>query len=251
VGGEQSTERAIEWLKRCAENENDEDSASGADATWNLYRIYSGFDSSGNQHEPLDAAKGRVWLQRAADAGNTYAEHGLAICKLRGSDGFEKDEADGRTLLQRAADAGHTAAQIALALCKLDGTHGFEKDDVAGREFLQRVAAVERARVQHVVAISTFCDNEGVVRDAAAGNGEDVAQYALGSHGFKQNNADAWALLQRAAEAGHVDAVYDIVKELVCSRSMRCLRRRRMSASELVESWMDVLDSRLHNTLRS
>jgi hypothetical protein len=106
-GGPQSNERAIEWLTRCVENENKLDTKAffAPKAMWYLYRIYSGFDSSCKRNEPIDAAKGREWLQRAAEAGNEDAQYIL---------GSYSDEAAGRALLQRAAPGGHISAQSVL-----------------------------------------------------------------------------------------------------------------------------------------
>jgi TPR repeat protein len=55
-------------------------------------------------------------LQRAADLGEAQAQHGLALCHLRG-DGVAKDLAESVRLFLLAAAQGHAPAQSSLGLC--------------------------------------------------------------------------------------------------------------------------------------
>ncbi len=85
-----------------------------------------------------DAAAGREWLQRAAQAGDAQAARLLARAYLTGSAGFAAPD-KARDLFRRGHELGDSASSLALARLMARGIGG--PSDAAGAEQLVRVAA--------------------------------------------------------------------------------------------------------------
>jgi TPR repeat protein len=65
--------------------------------------------------DPQKKADGLAMLRRAADAGQSTAQHLLGL-RLRTGDGVTKDEAEGLRWIQRAANQGLGRAQSMIGL---------------------------------------------------------------------------------------------------------------------------------------
>src|SRR3546814_19382433 len=78
---------------------------------------------------PGDPVRGRIWLERAIEAGNLHAAQTLGSAYLEGRYGLESDPAEGRRLLERAVAAGDHNADSALGYALIEpGDSGFPHD---------------------------------------------------------------------------------------------------------------------------
>ncbi len=87
----------------------------------------------------MKKADGLAMLRRAADAGESTAQHLLGL-RLRTGDGLPKDEAEGLHWIQRAADQGLPRAESMIGLFYAQGTGGLRKDLVAAHAWLSLAA---------------------------------------------------------------------------------------------------------------
>ncbi len=71
--------------------------------------------------DPADRARGREWLQKAANNGYVRAQSLLGMGKLVGQGGFAPDPVAGAALVRAAAEQGDADAALALGAAYLGG----------------------------------------------------------------------------------------------------------------------------------
>ena len=177
-------EEAVRWYRRAAE---------AGDAGGCLHLAECLRDGVGVPER--DGLEARRWMRRAAELGNVDAMVQLAELMLHRStdtalpaECTPADETGGPTAwLAKAAERGHVRAAARLAECYRDGTGG--------------------VGVDHARAVALFT--------TAATQGDATAQAALGRMFLVSRSnlvpaKDAVAWLRKAADAGVVEATYDL-----------------------------------------
>ena len=172
-----------------------------------------------------DAAAGREWLQRAAQAGDAQAARLLARAYLTGSAGFAAPD-KARELFRRGHDLGDGASSLALARLMARGIGG--PSDAAAAEQLVRVAA-DRGDREAISALGRYLtlaavkgwspsfDEAILWQTRAADQGDMSAMQGLGDiHMFLakspplQDPAKGFSWYQRCAEAGRSACHYAV-----------------------------------------
>lgn len=132
---------------------------------------------------PPNPVKGRVYLERAVEAGNLHAAQTLGSALLHGEYGLQRDPSQGRRLLERAVAAGDPNAERDLGKALIES--GFAADAGRGLELLTTAARKGDTYAMEVLGRSYLEGGKGIRPDA--------------------ENAEIW--LSQAAERGDVSAM--------------------------------------------
>ena len=166
---------------------------------------------------PANAVKGRIWLERAAGAGNLHAAQTLGSAYLHGDYGLERDPAEGRRLLEKAVAVGDPNAERDLGHALIaPGDSGFAPDVERGLRLLTLAAqkgdsyAMEllgRTYLEGGAGIRPDPENAEVWLARAADHGDVSSMAALGSAHLDNtlpgsNPEEGIAYLERAAAQG-------------------------------------------------
>lgn len=168
-----------------------------------------------------DAAKGRYWLERAAEGGVGSAIGWLATIYETG-DGVPQDLAKARTMLELLAAEDVDWAQVRVAPMFLNGVGG-SVDFARGLQFYERASAHGHAEASFEVGKRYF-DGVAVNRDyakaftyylRAAEKGHQIAAARVGNMygsgtGTVRDTNQAVQWLSSAAEAGIAEAQHDL-----------------------------------------
>jgi TPR repeat protein len=112
-----------------------------------------------------DRTDGAAWIEKAAEAGNTWAMYDLGRLYWRG-DVLAQDQTKGVHWIERSARAGEPAAMEAFGRALRDG-FGIEKDEWKAADWLRKAA--EAGRPGAMVALGDlYRDGKGVPKDPSA-----------------------------------------------------------------------------------
>lgn len=177
------------------------------------------------------AAQAERWMAKAANAGATKAQFELAFRYFRKPNTNANALADARRWLRAAADQGDHYAMSNLAHYLSNGQYGFEIDLAQAQHYasalVARLAAAGaedsrdyRYAEQRLARIEQMLAAERAWRDgldslqSRAAAGDAGAKYLLfEKHGQDRERGDwtrAQAMLEEAAELGHVEARYRV-----------------------------------------
>jgi Sel1 repeat len=177
-----------------------------------LGRMYE--EGRGTSRSPALAAQ---WYQRAADAGDGFAQYRLGLMTING-DGIRKDEKRGVDLLRKASDQDQADAMYHYAR-SLETGRAVRKDMNGALQWFQRSAELGNHLSQTKLGL-LYSEGSAVARDdgtaaqwfkKAADQGFADAQYYLGQmymtgRGVPVSAAEARKLFQAAASQGHSQA---------------------------------------------
>ena len=124
-GTEKDPDEAAKWYRRASELGN-------RDGTLNAAMVLL---ARKNSEDKVKEAEGVAMLRRAAEAGQSVAQHLLGL-RLRAGDGVPKDEEEGMRWIQRAANQGLPRAQAMIGALTAQGKGGLRKDPVAAHAWL-------------------------------------------------------------------------------------------------------------------
>lgn len=172
---------------------------------------------TGTGTEPDDAAA-EVLFEKAATAGNVYAQYSLAMLWLHDN---TKDAGKAVALLQKASDNGNAMAQYALGKFYLNGEL-VDKDSLKAEKLLIQSAEQGNAYAQYQLGKLYLEGSEPVKKDIdkalnylqkATNQNNPFAQYTLGKiyldgNGVKKDLLKAEKLLLQSAEQGNAFAAY-------------------------------------------
>ena len=172
---------------------------------------------TGTGTEPDDAAA-EVLFEKAATAGNVYAQYSLAMLWLHDN---TKDAGKAVALLQKASDNGNAMAQYALGKLYLNGEL-VDKDSLKAEKLLIQSAEQGNAYAQYQLGKLYLEGSEPVKKDIdkalnylqkATNQNNPFAQYTLGKiyldgNGVKKDLLKAEKLLLQSAEQGNAFAAY-------------------------------------------
>lgn len=172
---------------------------------------------TGTGTEPDDAAA-EVLFEKAATAGNVYAQYSLAMLWLHDN---TKDAGKAVALLQKASDNGNAMAQYALGKLYLNGEL-VDKDSLKAEKLLIQSAEQGNAYAQYQLGKLYLEGSEPVQKDIdkalnylqkATNQNNPFAQYTLGKiyldgNGVKKDLLKAEKLLLQSAEQGNAFAAY-------------------------------------------
>lgn len=172
---------------------------------------------TGTGTEPDDAAA-EVLFEKAATAGNVYAQYSLAMLWLHDN---TKDAGKAVALLQKASDNGSAMAQYALGKLYLNGEL-VDKDSLKAEKLLIQSAEQGNAYAQYQLGKLYLEGSEPVQKDIdkalnylqkATDQNNPFAQYTLGKiyldgNGVKKDLLKAEKLLLQSAEQGNAFAAY-------------------------------------------
>ena len=140
---------------------------------------------------PANPTKGRVWLSRAAGAGNTSAAQSLGSAYLHGDHGLERDPVEGRRLLEMAVAARDVNAERDLGYALIEPREsGLPANLESGLRLLTLAArkgdryAMEllgRSYLDGTSVMPPQPENAKVWLELAADHGDVSAMTALGS----------------------------------------------------------------------
>lgn len=165
-----------------------------------------------------DDAAAEVLFEKAATAGNVYAQYSLAMLWLHDN---TKDAGKAVALLQKASDNGNAMAQYALGKLYLNGEL-VDKDSLKAEKLLIQSAEQGNAYAQYQLGKLYLEGSEPIKKDIdkalnylqkAADQNNPFAQYALGKiyldgDAVKQDLLKAEKLLLQSAEQGNTFAAY-------------------------------------------
>lgn len=172
---------------------------------------------TGTGTEPDDAAA-EVLFEKAATAGNVYAQYSLAMLWLHDN---TKDAGKAVALLQKASDNDNAMAQYALGKLYLNGEL-VDKDSLKAEKLLIQSAGQGNAYAQYQLGKLYLEGAEPVQKDIdkalnylqkATNQNNPFAQYTLGKiyldgNGVKKDLLKAEKLLLQSAEQGNAFAAY-------------------------------------------
>jgi TPR repeat protein len=174
-------------------------------------------NGAGTPRDPQEAAH---WLRIATDACDGRARLELASLILRGlADSDAEGKASAREWLERAAESRNFTAALNLGLCLLDGI-GVEKDERQAAQWLRRAADgvalgqywYGRALVEgRGVRANAEAGRTWIARAAAVGVPEAeaaLAEMMVNGRGGAADRRTAMALFEKAADKGHVGAMF-------------------------------------------
>ncbi len=172
---------------------------------------------TGTGTEPNDAAA-EVLFEKAATAGNVYAQYFIAMLWLHDN---TKDAGKAVALLQKASDNGNAMAQYALGKLYLNGEL-VDKDSLKAEKLLIQSAEQGNTYAQYQLGKLYLEGSEPVQKgidkalnylQKAADQNNPFAQYTLGKiyldgNGVKKDLLKAEKLLLQSAEQGNAFASY-------------------------------------------
>ena len=172
---------------------------------------------TGTGTEPDDAAA-EVLFEKAATAGNVYAQYSLAMLWLHDN---TKDAGKAVALLQKASDNDNAMAQYALGKLYLNGEL-VDKDSLKAEKLLIQSAEQGNAYAQYQLGKLYLEGSEPIQKDIdkalnylqkATDQNNPFAQYTLGKiyldgNGVKKDLLKAEKLLLQSAEQGNAFAAY-------------------------------------------
>lgn len=197
---------------------------------------------TGTGTEPNDAAA-EVLFEKAATAGNVYAQYTLAMLWLHDN---TKDAEKAVALLQKASDNGNAMAQYQLGKLYLEGSEPVQKDIDKALNYLQKATNQNNPFAQYTLG-KIYLDGNGVKKDllkaeklllqsAEQGNAFAAYRYGCLLHEFYNSEKDALEWIQKAADADHPGALYTLCKENLQNNSEAALsylrRLEKMDRSE-------------------
>ena len=164
-------------------------------------------------------------FHEAAEAGNSAAQHALAIIYLTGS-GAPKNQENGLVWLQKSAAQGHADAQFRLASLYMRGDL-VPKDIDKAVEFVRKAAEQKHPEAEYNLG-TLYATGTGVPTDLkeavnwfrkAAESGHATAQSNLGvlyasGDGVEKNMVEAVKWWRRAAEQGQRTAQFNLAQIL-------------------------------------
>lgn len=121
--------------------------------------------------EKQDPVGALVWFQKAAQAGDRWAQEKLAGYYYWGRGGLPKDYAVAASWMRKSAEQGNDSAQYSLATMYAEGV-GVPKDKARQIEWLEKAAwQYNRAALNDLTRVG---DPHGVVRQVAAKRDADL-----------------------------------------------------------------------------
>jgi TPR repeat protein len=162
-----------------------------------------------------DSGKAREWYQKAADAGNAIAMTNLGWLYGNGK-GVAQDSGKAREWYQKGADAGNTDAMYNLGVLYANGK-GVAQDYDKAREWYQKAADAGNTDAKQALASQSPPPQPAPVAAVipqpttptstpSAADWFAQAQRYLNTKDF----ANALPLLQKAADAGDAEAMYNL-----------------------------------------
>lgn len=165
-----------------------------------------------------DNAAAEVLFEKAATAGNVYAQYSLAMLWLHDN---TKDAGKAVALLHKASDSGNATAQYALGKLYLNGEL-VDKDSLKAEKLLIQSSEQGNTYAQYQLGKLYLEGSEPVQKDIdkalnylqkATNQNNPFAQYTLGKiyldgNGVKKDLLKAEKLLLQSAEQGNAFAAY-------------------------------------------
>ena len=160
-------------------------------------------------------------LKRAANSGNAYAQHDLAMCYYNG-DRVKQSYAEAVKLFRNAADSGVAESQFMLGLCYYEG-NGVEQSYAEAVKLFRKTADSGVVNAQYMLSVCYY-GGKGVEQSydeavkwvrKAADSSDARSMYALGAYyydgfGVEQSYEEAVKWFRKAAELGNADAQYQL-----------------------------------------
>ncbi len=167
--------------------------------------------------EAVNHLKAVQHFERAAQAGDGRAFHGLALAASQGH-GVRKDPAHAAALFEKAANKGLSLSRVALADLYLEG-NGVAKDDARAATLADDAVAAQHPMGYELRAWMHAAGRGGPKDDAAASRlyllaAQDnlpFSQWQIGERmvagtGIRADRAGGLQWIEKAANAGHADA---------------------------------------------
>ncbi len=168
---------------------------------------------------PQDSYEAIEWYSKAAKLGHSGAQYALGVALLGSEDVV--DQAKAVDLLSKAADKDHARAQLSLGLCYMNGVGAGQSTKKARHYFgcsASNGCAEAQFRFANMLSVGqggpTNKDKAIFWYVAAAVGGHTEAEYVCGmasAGGDTKEDYDcAFAYFTKAAEKGHVGAIYNV-----------------------------------------